>query len=109
MGKKDVGDAYILAIALGVFGAHHWYLRRPGFGVLYFFTLGLFGVGYIVDLIRLPYLVQEANRQIENPGTPKVKNVADAYLLWFPGGFFGECCCCSTCVLGVCAAGVDAA
>ena len=87
--KKNILDTYLLAIGLGFFGAHHFYLRRYGFGVLYLFTFGLFGVGYLVDWFRVPCLVKEANERIQNPSKPKEKSIFDAYLLWFPGGLFG--------------------
>ncbi len=57
-----VDDAYILALPpLGLFGAHHFYLNRPGWGFLYLFTVGLFGIGWLVDLFRIPLLVRDAN------------------------------------------------
>ena len=90
LSKRGVLDTYILAIGLGFLGAHHFYLRRPLFGLLYFFTFGLFGVGYIVDWFRVPCLVEEANRKIDNPAEIPKKSLFDAYLLWFPGGFFGK-------------------
>lgn len=33
-------EAYLLMIVLGMFGAHHFYLKRPRWGLLYFFTFG---------------------------------------------------------------------
>lgn len=33
-------EAYLLMIVLGIFGAHHFYLKRPRWGLLYFFTFG---------------------------------------------------------------------
>ena len=90
--EKRVCDAYVLAIGLGFLGAHHFYLRRPCWGVLYLFTFGLFGVGYIVDWCRVPFLVKDANRKLSNPDMIDVphKTLGDAYLLWFPLGFFGK-------------------
>ncbi len=45
--------ALLLCIFLGVFGAHHFYVGRIGYGVLYIFTGGLFGIGILVDLILI--------------------------------------------------------
>lgn len=42
----------LLNLFLGTFGAHKFYRKKTGMGVLYLFTFGLFGVGYIVDLIK---------------------------------------------------------
>lgn len=43
----------ILCILLGYFGAHKFYEKKIGMGVLYFFTLGLFGIGWVVDIVKL--------------------------------------------------------
>lgn len=51
-----------LCILFGYFGAHKFYEGRLGMGLLYLFTLGLCGIGWIVDIIILafkpnPYIV----------------------------------------------------
>ena len=53
-------DAYMLAIPLGFTGAHHFYLRRYGWGLVYLCTLGLGGVGWVGDMFRIPSLVEGA-------------------------------------------------
>ena len=45
--------AFFLCLFLGIFGGHKFYEGKIGMGILYFFTLGLFGVGWFVDLIRI--------------------------------------------------------
>lgn len=45
--------ALVLCILLGYLGAHYFYTRRAGMGFLYLFTLGLFGIGWIVDIVRI--------------------------------------------------------
>ena len=42
-------------------GFHHFYLENALLGGLYFITGGLFGIGWLVDLVRIPSLVEEAN------------------------------------------------
>ncbi|XP_071098600.1 uncharacterized protein [Haliotis cracherodii] len=81
---KKTSVAYLLAIFLGLLGAHHFYLGRPKFGRLYLCTGGLFGVGYVVDLIRVPWLVENANLEVRHPERRGTKYLGDAYLLWFP-------------------------
>ena len=63
-GKKqcDKWIALLLCIFLGVFGGHKFYEGKAGMGVLYLFTVGLFGIGVIVDFITIlcrpnPYYV----------------------------------------------------
>ena len=89
--KFGLVDTYILAVGLGFLGGHHFYLRRFGFGALYFFTFGLFGVGYLVDWFRVPVLVKRANEDAKEKPEVPVKYLDEAYLLWFPGGLFGRC------------------
>lgn len=45
--------ALMLCIFLGVFGVHRFYVGKVGTGILYFFTCGLFGVGWIIDIIMI--------------------------------------------------------
>lgn len=55
--------AFFLCLFLGFFGAHKFYEGKGGMGVLYLFTGGLFGIGWLVDCISLlckpnPYYVR---------------------------------------------------
>ena len=45
--------ALILCIFLGIFGFHRFYVGKVGTGVIYFFSYGLFGIGWLVDLISI--------------------------------------------------------
>lgn len=45
--------ALILCVFLGVFGAHKFYEGRVGMGLLYLFTLGLFGIGWVIDIVAI--------------------------------------------------------
>lgn len=45
--------ALLLAIFLGPIGVHRFYAGKVGTGLLWLFTGGLFGVGYIVDIIMI--------------------------------------------------------
>lgn len=58
---------YILWI-FGFFGAHRFYYGRPISGTVYFFTLGLLFIGWIVDLFLIPSLDRSADiRYVEGP------------------------------------------
>jgi len=56
--SKIVG--YILWI-FGFMGAHRFYFGRPISGTIYFFTLGLFLIGWIVDLFLIPGMDEDAD------------------------------------------------
>src|ERR1700726_3837016 len=58
---KTTGAAYLWWLFLGGFGAHKFYLGRPGMGILYLLTFGLLWVGLIWDLFTLPGQVRRAN------------------------------------------------
>jgi len=87
--EKSLVEAYILSFPLGVLGAHHFYLRRPGFGILYFFTLGLLGMGVLIDWFRMPWLVKNANERAKNTALENKRRLDDAYVLWIPFGLLG--------------------
>lgn len=45
----------LLTVFVGFLGIHRFYLGRTFSAVLYLFTLGLFGIGWMVDLFRVPF------------------------------------------------------
>ena len=51
---------YILWI-FGFMGAHRFYFGKPITGTLYFFTLGLFFIGWIIDLFLIPKMDSTAD------------------------------------------------
>jgi TM2 domain-containing membrane protein YozV len=58
--SKVVGYALWL---FGFTGAHRFYYGRPITGVIWFFTLGLFFVGWIVDVFLIPWMDRSADRR----------------------------------------------
>lgn len=57
---------YLLWI-FGFIGAHRFYYGRQITGVIWFFTLGLFFVGWIIDLLLIPGMSRDADRRF-TPG-----------------------------------------
>ncbi len=51
---------YLLWI-FGFLGMHRFYYGRPISGTIYFFTLGLFFIGWIVDLFLIPGMDRDAD------------------------------------------------
>jgi len=56
--SKTMG--YVLWL-FGFTGAHRFYYGKPKTGTLYFFTLGLFFVGWIIDLFLIPAMDRQAD------------------------------------------------
>ncbi len=61
--SKAIG--YILWI-FGFMGAHRFYYGRPISGTLYFFTLGFFLIGWIVDLFLIPGMDRQADQRFSS-------------------------------------------
>lgn len=55
---KTVG--YILWI-FGFTGSHRFYYGKPVSGTIYFFTLGLLGIGWLIDLFLIPSMDRQAD------------------------------------------------
>lgn len=56
--SKVIG--YILWI-FGFLGAHRFYYGKPITGTIWFFTLGLLGIGWLIDLFLIPGMDRKAD------------------------------------------------
>ena len=56
--RKTIG--YILWI-FGFTGSHRFYYGKPFIGTIYFFTFGLLGIGWLIDLFLIPSLDRQAD------------------------------------------------
>lgn len=45
--------ALALCVFLGMFGVHRFYVGKIGTGVLWFFTAGMCGIGWMVDIFTI--------------------------------------------------------
>ena len=69
----------------GFLGAHRFYYGKPLTGTLWFCTLGLLGVGWIIDFFLIPSMDREADKRF-NAG---VINYNIAWILLVYLGIFG--------------------
>ena len=51
--RKTIG--YILWL-FGFTGSHRFYYGNPLLGTIYFFTFGLLGIGWLIDLFLIPHM-----------------------------------------------------
>ena len=61
--RRDEVVGILLALFLGSFGAHHFYLRRTGLGILYlcFFWMAWPGILGVIECFFMPGRVREFN------------------------------------------------
>ncbi|TLF47786.1 TM2 domain-containing protein [Halomonas urmiana] len=80
--SKVVG--YLLWL-FGFLGAHRFYYGKPVTGTLWFFTLGLLGIGWLIDLFLIPSMDRQADLRFQAGPT----NYTLAWLLLTFLGVFG--------------------
>ena len=86
-GKKQThlllfGD---LVWIFGFTGSHRFYFGRPISGTIYFCTLGLLGIGWLIDLFLIPGMERDAEATYQDG--PVDYNIA--WILLTFAGFFG--------------------
>lgn len=86
--EKQNSHSIPIGYALWIFGfmgAHRFYYGKPVSGTVYFFTFGLMGIGWLIDLFLIPGMDEQAdNRYTEGP-----LNYSVAWLLLTFLGVFG--------------------
>ena len=86
----QVGDTHskLVGYALWIFGftgAHRFYYGKPVTGTIWFFTLGLLGIGWLIDLFLIPSMDRQADLRFR----PGPINYSIAWVLLTFLGFFG--------------------
>ena len=79
--SKTIG--YVLWI-FGFTGSHRFYYGKPISGTVWFFTLGLLGIGWLIDLFLIPSMDREADKRFR---AGKVDYTVAWVLLTFLGVF----------------------
>lgn len=73
----DKTIALILCIFLGCFGIHRFAAGKIKSGILYLFTFGLFGIGWIVDIVLIctdSFLPKQTTTSVRTTPQPAQKN-----------------------------------
>jgi TM2 domain-containing membrane protein YozV len=60
--SHSIPFGYVLWI-FGFTGSHRFYYGRPISGTIYFFTLVLLGIGWLIDIFLIPGMDRDADRK----------------------------------------------
>ena len=80
--SKTIG--YVLWL-FGFTGSHRFYYGKPVTGTIWFFTLGLLGIGWLIDLFLIPSMDRQADLRFQTGNV----NYSVAWILLTFLGFFG--------------------
>jgi TM2 domain-containing membrane protein YozV len=80
--SKTIG--YLLWI-FGFTGSHRFYYGKPITGTIWFFTLGLLGIGWLIDLFLIPSMDRQADFRFQSGPV----NYSVAWILLTFLGLFG--------------------
>ena len=80
--SKLIGD---LLWIVGFTGSHRFYYGKPISGTIWFFTLGLLGIGWLIDLFLIPGM----DRRADLKNVPGSRDHSIAWLLLVFGGWLG--------------------
>jgi TM2 domain-containing membrane protein YozV len=80
--SKTIG--YLLWI-FGFTGSHRFYYGKPITGTIWFFTLGLLGIGWLIDLFLIPGMDRQADFRFQSGPV----NYSVAWILLTFLGLFG--------------------
>ena len=65
MASHNIVMGYLLWVVFGLLGVHRFYFGKRATGVLYFLTLGIAGIGWLVDLFLVPRMKRQIARRYQ--------------------------------------------
>lgn len=77
----SVAIGYVLWI-FGFTGSHRFYYGKTVSGIIYFFTLGLLGIGWLIDVFLIPSMDRDADLQYK-------EGIHDYNIAWILLTFLG--------------------
>lgn len=63
--SHSVGFGYLMWVFWGILGTHRFYYGKKITGVIWFFTGGVFLIGWIIDAFLIPSMAEEASEEYE--------------------------------------------
>lgn len=88
MAQTEDTHSKLIGYALWIFGftgSHRFYYGKPVTGTIWFFTLGLLGIGWLIDLFLIPSMDRQADIRFR----PGPINYSVAWVLLTFLGLFG--------------------
>ena len=89
----SIAIGYVVWFFFGLFGGHRFYYGKQLTGVIWFFTAGLLGIGWLVDAFLIPLMDDEADARYAKG--PNDYNIAwllfpVSWAIWNPSILSGQ-------------------
>ena len=72
---KNYTATVVLVLLLGFLGGHRFYVGKVGTGLLFFVTVGFFGIGWLIDILTVAFgnFTDKSNKYIR-PTSRDIRN-----------------------------------